>query len=432
VTADAWRDALQTAHSSQASLCGRVILYCVAGLVLAFAIWASWATVDEVTRGSGRVIPSQHVQIIQSQDGGVVRELLVREGDEVSAGQLLVRLDQTRSTSSFRENLSEYQSLMARAGRLRATVDGVPFVPDPELVASIPDVVAQEQALYLSRRDQLLAETAIAQQQLEQRREELREISARNQQLSRSLALVQQELAVTRPMVNSGAVSQVEILRLEREVNQLSGEFEQSGAARERVRAAIREAERRLEEVELEFMNRHREQLAETLGRANGLREAASGLSDRVTQAEIRSPLRGTVKQLFFNTLGGVVMPGREIIEIVPLDDTLLVEVRIRPQDIAFLAPGQSARVKFSAYDFVVYGGLDAEVEQIGADTVRDEEGNPFYNVRVRTLQAGLGEGLPVIPGMTVEVDILTGKKSVLSYLMKPILRARQYALTER
>jgi adhesin transport system membrane fusion protein len=164
----------------------------------------------------------------------------------------------------------------------------------------------------------------------------------------------------------------------------------------------------------------------------NGLREAGTGLSDRVKQTELRSPVNGTVKQLYYNTVGGVVLPGKDIIEVVPLDDTLLLEVRIRPQDIAFLVPEQAALVKFTAYDFVVYGGLDGVVEHIGADTVMDEEGNPFYEVNVRTLEASLGENKPIIPGMTVEVDILTGKKTILAYLMKPVLRARQHALTER
>jgi len=172
--------------------------------------------------------------------------------------------------------------------------------------------------------------------------------------------------------------------------------------------------------------------LAEAISRMNGLREIGKGLSDRVRQTEIRSPVDGTVKQLHHHTIGGVVLPGKEIIEIVPADDTLLLEVRIRPQDIAFLVPGQKALVKFSAYDFVVYGGLDGVVEHIGADTVTDEEGNPFYEILVRTHESGLAEDKPIIPGMTVEVDILTGEKSVLAYLMKPVLRAKQYALTER
>jgi adhesin transport system membrane fusion protein len=164
----------------------------------------------------------------------------------------------------------------------------------------------------------------------------------------------------------------------------------------------------------------------------NALREAGTGLSDRVKQNEVRSPVNGTIKQLYFHTIGGVVLPGKEIIEVVPLDDTLLLEVRIRPKDIAFLVPEQPAMVKFTAYDFVVHGGLDGVVEHIGADTIMDEEGNPFYEVLVRTHEPGLAEDKPIIPGMTVEVDILTGKKSILAYLMKPVLRAKQYAMTER
>jgi adhesin transport system membrane fusion protein len=233
-------------------------------------------------------------------------------------------------------------------------------------------------------------------------------------------------------MIASGAVSEVELLRLERQVNQLAGERQQALAQIKRIESAIQEAERKVGEVELEFINQVREELADTLSRMNGLREAGTGLSDRVKQTELRSPVNGTVKQLYYNTVGGVVLPGKDIIEVVPLDDTLLLEVRIRPQDIAFLVPEQAALVKFTAYDFVVYGGLDGVVEHIGADTVMDEEGNPFYEVNVRTLEASLGENKPIIPGMTVEVDILTGKKTILAYLMKPVLRARQHALTER
>ena len=200
----------------------------------------------------------------------------------------------------------------------------------------------------------------------------------------------------------------------------------------QRIRAAITEAERKVEEVTVEFLNVAREDLTETLSRISALEETRTGLSDRVAQTDVRSPVAGTIKQLYYNTIGGVVLPGKEIVEIVPLDDTLLVEVRIRPRDIAFLVPGQEALVKFSAYDFVVYGGLDGVVEHIGADTVLDEDGNPFYKVNVRTQDASLGEDKPIIPGMTEEVDILTGKKTVLAYLMKPVLRAKEYALSER
>jgi adhesin transport system membrane fusion protein len=212
----------------------------------------------------------------------------------------------------------------------------------------------------------------------------------------------------------------------------LSGERQQAAAQVKRIESSIVEAERNLHSVENEFNNEVREELADTISRVNSLRETGEGLSDVVRGAEVRSPVNGTVKQLYFYTIGGVVLPGKEIIEIVPADDTLFLEVRIRPKDIAFLVPGQESLVKFTAYDFVVYGGLKGVVEHIGADTVVDEEGNPFYEVTVRTIESRLAKDKPIIPGMVVEVDILTGKKSVLAYMMKPILRAKQYALSER
>ena len=427
-----WQQDSHRAFVEQQPLRARALLYGVALVVVCLVIWSALAEIDEVTRGQGKVIPSRQVQVIQSQDGGVVTELLVHEGDVVKKNQLLVRLDQTRSQSTFRENRSEYQALAVKEARLRAVVDKTEFVPDPVLVEAVPRIVGQELALYASSQAELSLELQIAEEQLVQRREELSELTAREHQAARSLELTQRELRVTRPMTASGAVSEVELLRLEREVNQLSGERKQAAAQIKRIASSIQEAQRKIEEVELEFINKVREELADTITRINSLQEAGTGLSDRIKQTEVRSPVLGTVKQLYYNTIGGVVLPGKEIIEVVPLDDTLLLEVRIRPKDIAFLVPGQRAMVKFTAYDFVVHGGLEGVVEHIGADTIMDEEGNPFYEVNVRTLDANLAEDKPIIPGMTVEVDILTGKKSILAYLMKPVLRAKQYAMTER
>lgn len=427
-----WQQDAHRARIEQHPLRARALLYAVAVTVVALVTWAAFAEVDEVTRGTGKVIPSRQVQVIQSQDGGVVREIAVREGQVVREGELLVRLDQTRFRSTLQENVAETRALRLKSQRLQALIDEKSFQPPSDLIEAIPEIVAEERALYQSGKRQLGLQREIAEDQLNQRREELVEVNAREAQMARSLALSQRELEVTRPMVGSGAVSEVEILRLEREVNQLAGERDQARAQIQRIRSAIEEAEGKLEEVTVEFRNQAREQLTETLSRISALTEVRSGLSDRVTQANVRSPVDGTIKQLNYNTLGGVVMPGKEIIEIVPLDDTLLVEVRIQPRDIAFLVPGQEALVKFSAYDFVVYGGLDGVVERIGADTVLDEDGNPFYKVNVRTDKASLGEDKPIIPGMTAEVDILTGKKTVLAYLMKPVLRAKEYALSER
>ncbi len=427
-----WQQDAHRAFVEQQPLRARALLYGVAIIVVALVIWSALAKIDEVTRGQGKVIPSRQVQVIQSQDGGVVTEILVREGELVKKGQLLVSLDQTRSRSSFRENRAEYQALAVKEARLRAVAEGLEFVPDPLLAESVPRIVGQETALYKSSKAQLGFEVQIAEQQLLQRRQELVEITARERQAARSLELTDQELQLTRPMVASGAVSQVEILRLERQVNQLSGERKQAAAQIKRIESSIAEAQGKLSEVEIEFVNEVREELADTISRINSLQEAGTGLSDRVKQTNVRSPVNGTVKQLYYHTVGGVVLAGKEIVEVVPADDTLLLEVRIRPKDIAFLVPGQEALVKFTAYDFVVYGGLQGVVEHIGADTVMDEEGNPFYEVNVRTYESGIAEDKPIIPGMTVEVDILTGKKTILAYLMKPVLRAKQYAMTER
>jgi membrane fusion protein, adhesin transport system len=427
-----WEQDAHRAYIEQQPLRARGLLYILALIVIALIAWAAVAEIDEVTRGEGKIIPSRQIQVMQSQDGGIVTEIHTRAGDVVEAGQLLVRLDQTRSESNLRENQAEFQALSVRAARLGANLARADFIVEPAWLDQVPGIVEQELALYESSMAQLNLQRQIAEEQLEQRQQELAEVSARSRQLSRSLDLSQQELNVTRPMVSSGAVSQVEILRLEREVNQLSGEFEQSGAQIKRISSAIQEAQRRLSEVEVEYENTVREELTNTIARMNGLREAGLGLSDRVRQTEVRSPVKGTVKRLYHNTIGGVVLPGKEVVEVVPLDDTLLVEVRIRPKDIAFLIPGQEALVKLTAYDFVVYGGLEGVVEFIGADTIVDDEGNPFYEVHVRTREAGFGEDMPIIPGMTVQVDILTGKKTILAYLMKPVLRAKQYALTER
>ncbi|MDG1389138.1 MAG: HlyD family type I secretion periplasmic adaptor subunit [Halioglobus sp.] len=427
-----WQQDAHRAFVEQQPLRARALLYVIALIVIGLVVWASLAKIDEVTRGQGKVIPSRQVQVIQSQDGGVVTEILVREGDLVTKGQLLVSLDQTRSQSSFRENRAEYQALAVKIARLTAVVDKTEFRPDPLLIEAVPGIVNQEQALYESSQAELGFEKRIAQEQLVQREQELIEVKARERQAARSLQLTEQELGLTKPMVVSGAVSEVEILRLEREVNQLSGERKQAAAQIDRIESSIQEAKSKVSGVELEFVNEVREEMADTITRMNALRESGLGLSDRVKQTEVRSPVNGTVKQLYYYTIGGVVLAGKEIIEVVPADDTLLLEVRIRPKDIAFLVPGQKALVKFTAYDFVVYGGLDGIVEHIGADTVMDEEGNPFYEVLVRTDEVGIAEDKPIIPGMTVEVDILTGKKTVLAYLMKPVLRAKQYAMTER
>lgn len=403
-------------------------------IVVLLLVWAALARVDEVTKGEAKVVPSRQLQLVQSLDGGIVSEILVKEGQVVEKDQLLLKIDETRATSGMRESAAQGFALRARQARLRALAENAAFRP-PEVAAGNAEeqrIVDEERRLYETRLSELNTLLAINQQQLQQRQQELGEVRARKASAESSLELSTQELARTRPLLATGAVSEVDILRLEREVARARGDAEQATAQIARVQAAIGEAQRKIQETEITFRNEARKELAEVLGKLNALNEGAVALADKVDKSQIRSPVRGRVQRLLANTVGGVVQPGKDIVEIVPLDDTLVLEARVLPKDIAFIAPGQAATVKFSAYDFSIYGGMSAEVENISPDTVVDERGNAYYIVRVRTHDAKFDNELPIIPGMTAEVDILTGNKTVLSYLLKPVLKVRERALRER
>lgn len=411
----------------------RIMVWISTLAVVTLLAWSSWATLDEVTRGEGKVIPSRQVQVLQSLDGGMVSEIAIHEGQSVKVGDLLLKVDPTRMVSSLRENQSQYLALLAKSARLKALAEGSSFIPPPKVTAEAPEIAEQERRLYESRRAELDASMGVARQQSAQRSQELLSVKARREQANQSYNLTAKELELTRPLAKSGAVSDVELLRLERDVARYRGERDSANSDIPRLEAAIGEANRKIQEVDLTFRNTARTELSESNAKLSALSEGSTALQDKVKQTDIRSPVNGTVKQLHVNTVGGVVQPGKDLVEIVPSDDALLLEARVQPRDIAFLHPGQKAMVKFTAYDFATYGGLEATLEHISADTVVDEKGNAFFLVRVRTLSTNLGPGkLPIIPGMVAEVDILTGEKTVLSYLLKPILRAKANALTER
>ncbi|HMC17254.1 MAG TPA: HlyD family type I secretion periplasmic adaptor subunit [Albitalea sp.] len=404
-------------------------------VVVLLIVWASFAHVEEVTRGDGKVIPSKQLQVVQSLDGGVVSEILVSEGQVVEAGQLLLKIDETRATSGVRESAAQGFALRARLARLRALAEGSTF--QAATIGKGNDVDQQrmldeEKRLYETRLSELNTMLSINQQQLQQRQQELSEMRSRKASAERQVELSQQELTKTKPLLATGAVSEVEIIRLERDLSRGRGDAEQAGAQIARVQASIGEAQRKSQETELTFRNDARKELADVMGKLNALNEGAVALVDRVEKSQVKSPVRGRVQRLLANTIGGVVQPGKDIVEIVPLDDNLVLEAKVRPKDIAFIRPGQDATVKFTAYDFSIYGGLSAKVENISPDTIVDERGNAFYLVRVRTTQAHFSDKMPVIPGMTAEVDVLTGKKTVMAYLLKPVLKAKAYALRER
>jgi membrane fusion protein, adhesin transport system len=429
---DHFEDAVDTVMTRQTTRRAQQMVRLSVAVVTVLIIWAGFARIDEVTRGEGRVVPSRQLQVLQSLDGGVVAEILVREGDEVEEGQLLLRIDGTRADSGVRESAAQSFALEARTARLRALAQGTGFQPPKPTTDDERNIVEEERRLYEARISQLQTQLSINRQQLAQREQELSEMQARRTAALRGQELSQQELTQTRPLLASGAVSQVDILRLERDLSRSRGEAEQALAQIARVRAAINEANRKTQETEQNFRNEARRDMAEALGKLNILSEGSGALSDRVDKALVKSPVRGRVQRLLANTVGGVVQAGKDIVEIVPLDDALVLEARVLPRDIAFIVPGQAATVKLTAYDFSIFGSLEAKVENISPDTVIDEKGNAFYVIRVRTLKSRFDEKLPIIPGMTAEVDVLTGKKTVLAYLLKPVLKAKAYALRER
>ncbi|UQB41515.1 HlyD family type I secretion periplasmic adaptor subunit [Thiomicrospira microaerophila] len=427
-----WVTDAEWAKIQQEPVNARALLYGVVLVLVLLIIWAFFAELDEISRGEGKVIPSQQLQVVQSLDGGIVEKVFIREGQTVNAGDVLIRIDQTRFLSGLMENRSQYNALSAEVARLSALADSSPLIFPEELVNIAPEIVLRERRLYESNLDELNRQLDVFRDQLEQRNQDLKEAQAALEQHRMSLELAKKELAITRPLLRTGAVSELDILRLEHNVENTERDIARAQAIIQRSRAAINEANSKIRETKSSNVNRWRTQLSESAARLKTLVEAETGLADKVKHAEIRSPVNGVVQRLFTNTIGGVVTPGREVVEIIPIDDQLIVEAKISPRDIAFIHPGQAATIKLTAYDFLIYGGLNATVEHISPDTITDERDNTFYLVRLKTEERFEQNNLQIIPGMTAQVDIITGKKTLLEYLLKPVTRATSNALTER
>lgn len=404
-------------------------------LLILTIVWMSVSEIEEITRGNGKVIPSSHIQVVQNFEGGILSELHVREGDIVTKGQLLMRLDETRFSAPLRESRLRYLALKAKAARLSALIAGTEIILPEVVQKEAPDIALREIQLYRSRRSELEAKLEILNEQIIQRQQEIAELQEKSRELRRTYKLLQQEIDLTEPLVGQGAVSEVEFLRLQRQASTMQGEIAAVSLSIPRIESKLKEATKVVEEEKLKFSNESKTQLNDVEVELEGLTAAATALEDRLDRTAVRSPVHGTVKQVFVTTVGGAVQPGMDLVEIVPLEDTLLVEAQIKPSDIAFLRDQQKAMVKFTAYDFTIYGGLEARLEHISADSITDAQGNSYYLVQVRTEKNHLDSKngpLPIIPGMITSVDIVTGKKTILSYLLKPVLRARNLALRER
>jgi len=414
----------------------RLTIWAIIGFFVFLMLWANFAVIDEVTKGDGKAIPSSKIQKIQNLEGGIVSELYVKEGQIVEVGAPLIRLDDTRFASNVGETEADRLSMLLRVERLSAEVDDRPLNFPADVLKAVPNQAKSEESLYTSRRQQLHDEIGGLQEQLIQRQQELREFTSKQAQYRSGLALQRQEINMSEPLVAQGAVSPVEVLRLKRAEVETRGQLDATTLAIPRAESAIKEVQRKIDETRGKFRSEALTQLNEARTDLNKAQATGKALEDRVSRTLVTSPVRGIVNKLLVNTIGGVIQPGVDLVEIVPLDDTLLVEAKVRPQDIAFLHPGQEATVKFTAYDYTIYGGLKAKLEQIGADTITDEDKKTtYYIIKLRTDRSHLGtdeKPLLIIPGMVASVDIITGKKTILSYLLKPIIRARAEALHER
>lgn len=388
------RDARTALHGDKVKG-ANLLLFLITGIIVGFVIWAAQAEIDEVTTGEGRVIPSSSVKTIQNLEGGIIADIIVSEGQKVNANDILIRIDDTIRNSNYREILAKQEALQAVLARLNAEATGSDAVIyDEKIEKERPDLVRRETALFEKR---------------------IHERDSQIEILRRSLILANEELSMTVPLVQKRIVSKVEQLRLEREVNELQG---------------------KLKELVGGFQQDAMELRNEAQAELEGLNEMIKGGADEVRRAVVRSPVTGIVNKIYVSTIGGVIAPGEPIVDIVPEDDNLMVEAKIRPADIAFLRPDQEAVLKFTAYDYSIYGGLKGEVMHISADTIYDEiDDEHYYMIKVRNTGGKLvknGQELSIIPGMVASVDVLTGRRTVLQYLTKPFHRMRFNAMRER
>jgi adhesin transport system membrane fusion protein len=442
---DAWGDGDFMDDVRQATLRGaspaaRLLFNTLLTFVVLFMLWAAIAPLDEVSHGIGQIIPSGKVQVVGSAEGGTVKEILVQAGQIVQPGQVLLRFDDSTAAAGVGEKVQRRDYLQANILRLQAELNGNDLV-FPDNFKTMPQLTQETQQLFENRKSELESTTKVLKEQAEQRRQELNDARRKLGSLRQAFDLAQKEYDMTKPYLDSGAISKVDVLRLERQVVEARKDYNTAQAAVPAAEAALREANSKMDEGVLRFQNEARDELGKLTEEYNRIGAGVQADISRVDRTTLRSPIYAEVKQVLVNTVGQAVQPNANVVELVPVNNTLLVETKVKPSDIAFIRTGLPAKVKLSAYDFSIYGGLDGTVESVSPDSFTDEKmsarGQPetYFKVQVRTKKNYLehwGQKLPIRSGMVATVDIVTGQKTVLQYLLKPINKARDRALTER
>lgn len=427
-----WINEADVAIERQNPLNSQKILYVIFFSLIVLLGWSYFAHLDEITKGHGKIIASKKLQIVQSLDGGVVEKILVSEGDLISANQPVLLIDQTRALSKLNESKSRVYALAARFAMLWALTTNSKLVFDNKLLREAPFVVETEKDLFKHYKAELAEKLAVFESQLRQQNLDLEEFKLLKTQNEEALKLEKQELKLTLPLLAKGAVSELDIIKLKRKILAIQIELNQAESGVKKTLEKISELKKHIAEVKLSVMNAWRLEFAETSKELDALNNKVNDLLHKVKTTEISSPVAGIVQRILVNTVGGVVSPGQNVMEITPINDVMLLEAQIPPKDIAFIHLGQKAKIKMTAYDFATYGGLEAQVNHISSDTVTDDDGNSFFIVRLKITDAPEGKKIKIKPGMMADVDILTGKKTVLEYLIKPVLKATSSAMTEK
>ncbi len=412
-----------------------ILLYSIAGILVVFLLWANFATLEEVSRGDGQVIPSSEIQIIQSLEGGIVESFPVKTGELVKKGQVILHLRNEQFKSDLSASEQKYYGILTTVVRLQAEADEKPLEFSEDVTKRVPDSVRAERDAYNANRKQQEGQLAVLDQQRSQRQQEVAELKRRISDISSVLSLAQEERAMVAPMVERGAANKMELLQLDRQIAQQRAELNGLRLALPRSETAVKEADERINELKSGFRANAQRELAEKTIEMNTVRETMSAHRDRTDRSEIRAPMDGIVKDIKISTVGGVARAGEPIMEIVPVDDLLVVEGRIKPSDIAFITVGQKAVVRLSSYDFSIYGAMEGKVTDIGADSFTNDKGESFYRIRVETNAEKLRKGekeFDIKSGMQATVDVITGEKTVMQYLLKPFIKASQTALRER
>jgi adhesin transport system membrane fusion protein len=425
-------DAIRVMQPNRAAV---AFLYTVLLLVVTSFVWATFSRIDEITRGAGEVVPSQNAQIVQSLEGGILQELMVKQGDRVQKGQALMRLSDVAFASEERGTEAKLISLQARKARLEAEAAGTDLALPEDIKAKLPKIAENEENLYLSRKEEYQNALTMLDNKIDSINAQISEVEAQISSGGQSIGLLQKELGITSRMVAQKAVPQIEELRLQRELSDAQGNIKAARERKSSLASDLAAAQKQKKDQADKFRTQALGELNTTETDLASLKESLTTTRDRVDRTEIRSPVDGIVNNLALTTIGGVVEPAMRLAEIIPVDDDLKINARVSPNDIAFLSIGQPVRVKVTAYDSTRYGHLDGELIRIGANSIPQKDGSVLFEIEVRTKKNHLGgddHPLPIMPGMVTEVDVITGQKSILEYFMKPFLRLKDRAFQER